>query len=80
MNFCQQKNVFDKINLQEIVDVNNLISQLINAIFKNRYDFIFVFYFILINRQRKTCASGIYFLICFFALNFSNNLKSFYRM
>ena len=35
MNLCQQKNVFDKINLQEIVDVNNLISQLINAIFKN---------------------------------------------
>ena len=35
MNFCQQKNVFDKINLQEIVDVNNLISQLINAFFKN---------------------------------------------
>ncbi len=35
INFCQQKNVFDEINLQETVDVNNLISQLINAIFKN---------------------------------------------
>ena len=35
MNLYQQKNVFDKINLQEIVDVNNLIGQLINAIFKN---------------------------------------------